>query len=76
MSEKLDSVKFSKVLGLVKTLEKSGMRKDSEVSFEFIVGSLFPNVLSNVQTAIRTQYTKGYTEGIADSKEKINKKFN
>lgn len=61
---KIDGVKFSKVLRVVKTLEKSGMRKDSEVSFEFIVGSLFPDAFKNMQTALRTEYTKGYAAGL------------
>ena len=34
-----------------------------EVSFEFIVGSLFPNVLNNIKEEMRRQYTLGYAEG-------------
>ena len=33
-------------------------------SFEFIVGSLFPDAFKNMQTALRTEYTKGYAAGL------------
>ena len=39
-----------------------------EVSFEFIVGSLFPNALRNVKEEIRSQYTKGYADGQKENK--------
>lgn len=73
MKSELDGVKFKRLLGLVKALEDSGARKDSNVSFEFIVGSLFPNVLQNIQNEIKSQYTKGYLEGLKEEKKSQNK---
>ena len=35
-----------------------------EVSFEFVVGSLFPTALKNIKEEMRRQYTLGYAEGL------------
>jgi len=40
-----------------------------EVSFEFLVGSCFPNALQNIKEEMRRQYTLGYTEGLKEGKE-------
>ena len=40
--------------------------KVKEVSFEFIVGSLFPHVIDNIKEELRRQYTIGYTEGLKE----------
>ena len=40
-----------------------------EVSFEFIVGSCFPDALKNIKEEMRRQYTLGFIEG---QKEKQN----
>lgn len=37
-----------------------------EVSFEFIVGSLFPQALKNIKEEMRRQYTLGYSAGIKE----------
>lgn len=34
-----------------------------EVSFEFIVGSCFPQALKNIKEEMRRQYTLGFVEG-------------
>ena len=38
-----------------------------EVSFEFIVGSLFPTALKNIKEEMRKQYTLGFAEGQKES---------
>lgn len=43
--------------------------KLNEVSFEFIVGSCFPDALENIKTELRKQYTIGYTEGLKESQK-------
>ena len=40
-----------------------------EVSFEFLVGSCFPNVMDNIKEEMRRQYTMGYVEGQKDRSE-------
>lgn len=39
-----------------------------EVSFEFIVGSLFPDAFRNIKEEMRRQYTLGYAEGQKENK--------
>jgi hypothetical protein len=46
-----------------------------EVSFEFIIASLFPTSWKNIQEEMNRQYTKGYIQGRLD-KEKENQKMN
>ena len=49
---------------MVKRLKKD---KLTEVSFEFLVGSCFPNALENVKAELRRQYTLGYTAGLKEN---------
>ena len=46
-----------------------------EISFEFIIASLFPTSWKNIQEEMNRQYTKGYIQGRLD-KEKENQKIN
>lgn len=41
-----------------------------EISFEFIVGSCFPQALENIKTALKTQHALGYAEGMKDAQTK------
>jgi hypothetical protein len=47
--------------------------EDTEVSFEFIIASLFPTSWKNIQEEMNRQYTKGYIQGRLD-KERENQK--
>ena len=60
---KIDRDKFNKV---VKAIKKTDMK---EISFEFLVGSCFPNALQNVKEEMRRQYTLGYTEGLKENEK-------
>ena len=51
---------------IVKQLKKD---KVKEVSFEFLVGSCFPNVLENIKTELRRQHALGYAEGLKESQK-------
>ena len=46
-----------------------------EISFEFLVGSLFPNVLTNIKEALRIQHAQGYAEGLAEGKKEGQDEF-
>ena len=54
-----------------KMAKKSGVK---EVSFEFLVGSCFPNIMDNIKEELRRQYTNGFIEG--QGKEVPNEKRN
>lgn len=56
--EKLDKV--------YKAIEKHDMK---EITFEFLVGSCFPNIMKNIKEEMRRQYTMGYVEGQKDKNE-------
>lgn len=65
--------KFKKVYNAIKD------HNIKEISFEFLVGSCFPNALQNIKEEMRRQYTLGYTEGLKDGKqdnEQDNFKYN
>ena len=40
-----------------------------EISFEFILASLFPTCWKNIQADLSCQYTKGYIQGRLDKEE-------
>lgn len=55
--------KFKKVYKAIKQTNAK------EVTFEYIVASLFPDVANNIKEEIRRQYTLGYTAGLNANKE-------
>lgn len=67
MDDSLDKVPFKQLKQLVERLETQPHLADRldevEISFEFIVGSLFPSVLTNIQNALKDEHTKGFIEG-------------
>lgn len=70
---KLDEVELKKIKKMLFRLSSDGYKDSDKVSFEFVVGSLFPHVLNNIKAETRRQYTLGYVEGMKSKKEK--KKF-
>ena len=71
------TVKYGTLKRIMERLEKTNLNDESEITFEFLVGSCFPDILNNIKAEIRKQYTKGYIEGKRESKElnKQNKNF-
>ena len=39
---------------------------DVDISFEYLVGSFFPNIVKNIQSAMSQQYINGYVQGQKD----------
>ena len=58
---KVDAKKLHKLDKIIKT------KHIKEVSFEFVVGSLFPTALKNIKEEMRRQYTLGFAEGRKES---------
>ena len=54
------TTKMETLTKVYKILKKNHIE---EVSFEFLVGSCFPNVMDNIKEEMRRQYTMGYVEG-------------
>lgn len=40
-----------------------------EITFEFLVGSCFPEIMNNIKEEMRRQYTLGYTAGLNEKAE-------
>ena len=57
-------VKREKFDKMVKAIHKHNMK---EITFEFIVGSCFPDIMNNIKEEMRLQYTKGYADGLKAS---------
>ena len=47
--------------------------EDTEISFEFIIASLFPTSWKNIQEEMNRQYTKGYIQGCLDKEKETQK---
>ena len=47
--------------------------ENTEVSFEFIIASLFPTSWKNIQEEMNRQYTKGYIQGRLDKEREVQK---
>ena len=60
------TVPMERVDKIYQILKDSGVE---EASFEYIVGSCFPQAFKNIKTKIRESYTQGYLDGLND-KEK------
>ena len=67
------TVKYGTLKKVVKAIDKINPTDDTEISFEYLIGSCFPNVLKNIKQALHTQYTNGYVEGLREGKSKNEK---
>lgn len=66
---KVPSVFVSDLEKLAKRVRKNTNDQDVEISFEFIIASLFPTSWKNIQDALTHQYTLGYIQGQKDEQE-------
>lgn len=63
-----NTVTFDKFKQFYKAVKQA---KVKELSFEFIVGSLFPHITTNIKEELRRQHALGYAEGLAAEKEEV-----
>ena len=61
---------------LVKKVRDVVGTNDTEITFEFIIASLFPTSWKNIQKALSHQYTQGYIQGRIDKEEEIKRMRN
>ncbi len=62
----LAGTKLSKIKKLIAQVEKISNVEDPTLSFEFLIGSLYPEVYGNVQETIRYARTQGYIDASLD----------
>lgn len=67
------TVKYGTLKKVVKAIDKINPTDDTEISFEYLVGSCFPDILKNIKKALHTQYTNGYVEGLREGRLKDEK---
>ena len=66
----LTGTKLSKSKKLIAQVEKISNVEDPTLSFEFLIGSLYPEVYGNVQEAIRGACVQGYIDAsLGDDRE-------
>ena len=66
----LAGTKLSKIKKLIAQVEKISNVEDPTLSFEFLIGSLYPEVYGNVQETIRYARTQGYIDAsLGDDRE-------
>ena len=66
----LAGTKLSKIKKLIAQVEKISNVEDPTLSFEFLIGSLYPEVYGNVQEAIRGACVQGYIDAsLGDDRE-------
>ena len=63
------SVYISDLEKLVKKIRSVTEEENVEVTFEFIIASLFPTSWNNIQSELTRQYTLGYIQGQKDQEE-------
>ena len=66
----LAGTKLSKIKKLIAQVEKISNVEDPTLSFEFLIGSLYPEVYGNVQEALRGACIRGYIDAsLGDDRE-------
>lgn len=58
------SIKYSQFKKIISALKEANPTDDTEISFEFLVGSCFPDIMNNIKKELAYQYTKGYTDAL------------
>ena len=69
------SVYVSDLEKLAERVRKVTGEENVEISFEFIIASLFPTSWNNIQGALARQYTLGYIQGQKDEQEERREQF-
>ena len=79
--ESYGSVPLSKLKRAIKKIEDDAkvynitaeQLDEMPITFEYLIGSFFPEVIKNVRDEANKQYTKGYFAGMVAAKEKEEK---
>lgn len=73
MQESLDKTKLSRVQKVLDSIRAANVIEDPDVTFEYLVGSCFPTIFQNVQSALNEEHTLGYMEGYKDGQKLTSK---
>lgn len=63
---KVPYVKVKNALEQIKKDLSDVPEKEIDITFEYLVGSFFPEIMTNINEEMRRQHTLGYMEGLKD----------
>ena len=69
------NVRLSDLEKIVSKVKQIMGEENAELSFEFIIASLFPTSWKNIQNDLNQQYTKGYIQGRLDKEQEMKKSY-
>lgn len=74
----IDNVKLSVLKRMVKSLEKvlPEDKDDLDLTFEYVIGSLYPHIYDNVKAEMSRQHAQGFAEGALNRNEYLLKLAN
>jgi hypothetical protein len=69
------TVKIKNLKGAIRQIEKyyksQGLHPETaEITFEFLIGSFFPEIIKNIEEKINKERTAAFIEGVNSVKEK------
>ena len=68
------TVKYGVLKKVVKALDNISPNEETEIPFEYVIGSCFPNVFENIKKELHIQYTNGYIAGLEEGRKTNEKK--
>lgn len=67
----IPNIHLSNLEKLLRNVRSVVGEEDAEISFEFIIASLFPISWERIQSDLNRQYTQGYIQGRIDKEEEM-----
>lgn len=70
MEDTLGITKLSRIKEVIEAAERHNPDvEDMDISFEYFMASCYPTIYQNVLDKLKAEHTKGYINGVADSKD-------
>lgn len=70
MKDNIDTVKLSQIEKVIEKVKKNNPEvEDMDVTFEFVIASLFPRAYYNILDRIKKEKTESFFEGYKSAKE-------
>ena len=63
------TVKYGILRKMVDALDNISPNEETEVPFEYVIGSCFPNIFDNIKKELHIQYTNGYVAGLEEGRK-------
>lgn len=63
------TVKYGVLKKMVKALDNISPNEETEIPFEYVIGSCFPDIFKNIKKELHIQYTNGYVAGLEEGRK-------